>query len=84
MVEANTDREALWLSIKSHVSRKVTEGQNSNGYRRDLVITYLRDLEELARLECRDFNIVQVIQSGRHLLGDEMEFGPLERDSLIG
>lgn len=43
---------------------------------REPVVAYLRDLEALARHECDDRDVIQIIISARRLLGDFEEVEP--------
>lgn len=42
---------------------------------REPLITYLRDLEDMARAECDRRQMTQIIASGRNLLGDRKYLG---------
>jgi len=42
------------------------------------IITYLRDLEGIARRECDSRQAFQIIASGCHLLGDMSTVGPAD------
>ena len=65
----------FWEAIPTFVVSKVQLGLKRGPKAREPLIEYLRDLEAVARGEttCRD--AVQVIASGRRLLGDGTEVG---------
>lgn len=64
-------------SIETLVAAKVQEGSKLGREARAAIIEYLRDLEAVSRTDGQDRNVIQVIQSGRHLLGDAGSLGPL-------
>ena len=66
---------AFWATVAEHVAAKVEPARRQSQRRREPIITYLRDLEGIARLECRSRQTIQIIASGRHLLGDVSEVG---------
>ena len=68
----------FWFDVERHVSTKVQEALNTNKFPRELLISYLRDLEVMARTACDRRQTVQVIASGRSLLGDREVLGPHE------
>jgi hypothetical protein len=72
MLERPTE---FWETIPTHVTSKVRPVLNRSPRVREPVIEYLRDLEAVARQECTNREAVQVIASGRRLLGDEVEIG---------
>lgn len=71
--------DEFWLQVEHDVSVKVDRALSSGKAHRELVITYLRDLEVMARTTCDRRQTVQIIASGRSLLGDRMALGPLDR-----
>jgi hypothetical protein len=72
MLERPTE---FWETIPIHVTSKVRPALNQSPRAREPVIEYLRDLEAVAREESTNREAVQVIASGRRLLGDEAEIG---------
>ncbi|MBE7181395.1 MAG: hypothetical protein INR71_09350 [Terriglobus roseus] len=68
----------FWLQVEHDVSVKVDKALNLGKAHRELVITYLRDLEVMARTTCDRRQTVQIIASGRSLLGDRTALGPLD------
>ena len=65
----------FWATIPSLVTSKVGPALKGRPEARELVIEYLRDLEVVARQECISREAVQVIASGRRLLGDKTSVG---------
>ncbi|WCS24226.1 hypothetical protein LOK46_24280 [Methylobacterium sp. NMS14P] len=66
----------FWLQVERDVSAKVDGVLNLSKVQRQPVITYLRDLEVMARTACDRRQTVQIIASGRSLLGDRTAIGP--------
>jgi hypothetical protein len=66
----------FWLDIERHVAAKVKDALNTDEVPRELLISYLRDLEVMARTACDRRQTVQIIASGRSLLGDREVLGP--------
>lgn len=66
----------FWLQVECDVAAKVDKALNLGETQRKLVITYLRDLEVMARKACDRRQTVQIIASGRSLLGDRTALGP--------
>ena len=66
----------FWLQVERDVAAKVENVLNLGKVQRDPVITYLRDLEVMARTACDRRQTVQIIASGRSLLGDRIALGP--------
>ena len=66
----------FWFEVERHVAAKVEEALNTNKFPRELLISYLRDLEVMARTACDRRQTVQIIASGRSLLGDREVLGP--------
>ena len=60
----------FWEVIIPDVTSMVGENLRSGADERLAVIQYLRDLEAIARSEACSRDVVQVIASGRRLLGD--------------
>jgi hypothetical protein len=65
----------FWEAIPGLVEARVTSVFGRAPKAREPVIEYLRDLEVVARQECSRRQAVQVIASGRRLLGDETDIG---------
>ncbi|TXM94748.1 hypothetical protein FV232_26430 [Methylobacterium sp. WL30] len=76
-------RAEFWRGVPVLVTSKVQLAQGQDAETRRAVIGYLRDLEAVARSECECRETVQVIASGRRLLGDRTEMasgnGPFSR-----
>ncbi len=66
----------FWDTVAEHVTDKVRPVLRERRSVQAPVIAYLRALEGVARLECESRAAIQVIASGRHLLGDRSEIGP--------
>ena len=67
---------AFWETVAGLVTAKVEPVIGRGEKLRNPVIDYLRDLEALARCQCDSRDTVQIIASGRRLLGDRSEIGP--------
>jgi len=78
MSYASAPSPAFWDAVADHVTDKVKPVLRQPPSARKPVITYLRELEVIARRECDSREIIQIIASGRHLLGDRSEVGPEE------
>ena len=68
----------FWLEVERHVSAKVDNAINLDKSHRAPLISYLRDLEVMARTACNRRQTVQIIASGRSVLGDRTVLGPLD------
>lgn len=66
----------FWDTVAGTVTAKVEPVIGRGQKQRGPVIDYLRDLEALARRQCSSRDTVQIIASGRRLLGDPSEIGP--------
>ncbi|RUP16568.1 MAG: hypothetical protein EKK43_01470 [Methylobacterium sp.] len=66
----------FWDTVAGLVTAKVEPVIGRGDRQRGPVIDYLRDLEALARRQCGSRETVQIIASGRRLLGDRSEIGP--------
>ncbi|MDP4001989.1 hypothetical protein [Methylobacterium sp. NEAU K] len=66
----------FWDAVAGLVTAKVEPVIGRDERVRGPVIDYLRDLEALARRHCSSRETVQIIASGRRLLGDRSEVGP--------
>ena len=87
MSSAHSDRAAamnhqaelsptFWTELERTVSSKVGDALNTDEIPHELLISYLRDLEVLARTACDRRQTVQIIASGRSVLGDRTAVGP--------
>ncbi len=75
---ASARPQEFWDTIGEHVAAKVQPTLWQDKDEREPVIAYLRDLESLARRECESRDAIQIIASGRHVLGDWQEVGPVK------
>jgi hypothetical protein len=66
----------FWTELERKVSSKVDEALNTDDVPHGLLISYLRDLEVMARTACDSRQTVQIIASGRRVLGDRTQVGP--------
>ncbi|MCJ2086325.1 hypothetical protein MKK88_10010 [Methylobacterium sp. E-005] len=66
----------FWAELEHTVSSKVGEALNTDEVPHELLISYLRDLEIMARTACHSRQTVQIIASGRRVLGDRTQVGP--------
>ncbi len=66
----------FWVELERNVASKVGDTLKTDGIPRDLMIGYLRDLEIMARTACDRRQTIQIIASGRSLLGDRIQVGP--------
>lgn len=66
----------FWDTLAGHVTAKVEPVLQQRQAAREPVIAYLCDLEIVARRECHSREVIQVIASGRRVLGDREEIGP--------
>jgi hypothetical protein len=66
----------FWRTVAGLVTAKVEPVIGRAEKLRTPVIDYLRDLEALTRRQCDSRDTVQIIASGRRLLGDRSEIGP--------
>lgn len=73
-----TRDDRFWEAVTDAVRGKVAPLIGTSGAGRAGMIAYLRDLEGIARRECDSREVVQVIASGRRLLGDTSEVGPAD------
>lgn len=68
----------FWKGLADHITKKVEPALRQNRHAREPVIVYLRDLEALARRECDNRDVIQIIISARRLLGDLEEIEPAD------
>lgn len=66
----------FWDTLAEHVTAKVEPVLRQSQRTRAPVIAYLRDLESVARRQCDSRQAIQVIVSGRRILGDREEVEP--------
>ena len=66
----------FWSELERNVSSKVGDAINTDEVPHELLISYLRDLEVMARKACYSRQTVQIIASGRRVLGDRTQVGP--------
>lgn len=71
----------FWEALADRVTMKVEPVLRQNRRAREPVITYLRDLEALARSECDRRDVIQLLISARRLFGDPEEVEPIEDPS---
>jgi hypothetical protein len=74
--DVSTTPPAFWDTVAAHVAAQVAPALKMGQPARKPIIAYLRDLEGIARCECDSRQVVQIIASGRHLLGDRSDIGP--------
>lgn len=67
--------EEFWLHLERIVSAKVERALRDRQVSRAPVIDYLRQVEEMVRRETDRRQTVQIIASGRSLLGDRSAAG---------
>ena len=76
-MEQNAKRAAeFWIELERDVGSQVDAALNKGKISHVPLISYLRDLETMARTECDRRQTVQIIASGRSLLGDRTVLGP--------
>lgn len=72
-----TNRPAeFWDELQRTVARMVEDALADPQAKRSPLIAYLRQAEEMARTDCSCRQTVQIIASGRSLLGDRHAIGP--------
>ena len=76
MTDPTPKPEAFWDTVTDLVTAKVEPVLGCGERAREPVIAYLRDLEAVARSQSTSREAVQVIASGRRLLGDTTSVGP--------
>jgi hypothetical protein len=76
--DVSASSPAFWDTVAEHVGAQVTPALKLGPLGRWPIITYLRDLEEIARRECDSRQTIQIIASGRHLLGDTTSIEPVD------
>lgn len=68
----------FWAELEHTVSLKVGDALNKDEAPQELLISHLRDLEIMARTACDSRQTIQIIASGRRVLGDRTQVGPQE------
>lgn len=68
--------DGFWDNLERVVSARVESALRDRKVRREPVIEYLRHLEEMVRSESDRRQTVQIIASGRSLLGDRVAVAP--------
>lgn len=76
MKEETPRSDEFWDDLERTVAQKVEAVLHDRQSRRKPVMEYLRQVEEMARTECSRRQTVQIIASGRSLLGDRRVVGP--------
>jgi hypothetical protein len=76
--DVSTTPPAFWDTVAEHVAAQVGPAMKLAPRARRPIITYLRDLEGIARRECDSRQTVQIIASGRHILGDRSDIDPVD------
>ena len=76
--EPATRPAEIWETVAGLVTAKVEPVIGRGETLRGPATDDLRDLEALARRHCDSPDTVQIIASGRRLLGDRREIGPPE------
>lgn len=66
----------FWLELERTVSARVGNALNTRDIPRESLILYLRNAEIMARTACDRRQTIQIIASGRSLLGDRTRIGP--------
>ena len=66
----------FWIELERNVASKVGDALKTQEIPHELLISYLRDLEVMARTACDRRQTIQIIASGRGLLGDRESLGP--------
>lgn len=75
--DVSTTLTAFWDTVAAHVAAQVAPALKMGRPARQPIITYLRDLESIARRESDSRQVVQIIASGRHILGDRSDIEPV-------
>ena len=66
----------FWLELERSVSSRVSDALNAGEIEREPLIVYLRNAEIMARTACDRRQTIQIIASGRSVLGDRKVLGP--------
>ena len=78
MHERSTRPVGYWQHLEKVISAEVEAALLKNDDARRPLVTYLRDLEQEARVSCDRRETIQVIASARRLLGDKSVVGPVD------
>jgi hypothetical protein len=78
MHENSAGPAAFWASVANDVTSRVEPVLARDAKAREGVIEYLRDLEAVALRDGSSREALQVIASGRRLLGDRSDAPPAE------
>jgi hypothetical protein len=70
MTDHTNKTPEFWRDLDRTVSTRVEDALLQPGRNREALVSSLRDLEETARRECRRRDTIQILTSGRRLLGD--------------
>lgn len=76
MSEHTKSSAEFWNDLERNVTAKVDAALSEKGRSTGPLVSYLRDLETMARAECGFRQTVQIIASGRRLLGDRSQISP--------
>lgn len=76
MTESAQRKDEFWIDLEKTVAKKVERALREGRAGRRPLIEYLRHLEEMVRTECDRRQTVQIIASGRSILGDRRSVGP--------
>lgn len=76
MADHRQHPEEFWDDLERMVARKVESALSDRRTTRSPLIEYLREVEQMARGESGRRQTVQIIASGRSLLGDRRPLGP--------
>ncbi|GJD54639.1 hypothetical protein [Methylobacterium dankookense] len=82
MVDRSSTSTEFWASVTDIVTTKVEPVLGLDATAREPVRIYLRDLEAVARAEGGSREALQVIASGRRLLGDSSDITDADRRRL--
>ncbi|MGV7030086.1 hypothetical protein [Methylobacterium symbioticum] len=82
MVDRSSRTAEFWASVTDLVTTKVEPVLGADATARAPVRAYLRDLEAVARSEGGSREALQVIASGRRLLGDRSDITEADRRRL--
>lgn len=78
MQENSAGSAVFWASVAHQVTCRVEPVLSREGKDRAEVVAYLRDLEAVALREGSSRETLQVIASGRRLLGDASDLAPAD------
>ena len=82
MADRSSRRAEFWASVTDLVTTRVEPVLGRDAAARAPVRAYLRDLEAVARAEGGSREVLQVIASGRRLLGDASGITDADRRRL--